>query len=289
MTTRLSTKLAALTLAASLVALPSLSIAQGSKPGDAAAPAATAAAPADTSVAPVPPPMSAAVTKETVDNPYGLSALWAQGDFVSRGTLIILVFMSMGSWYILVTKLWDSMKLSREAKAARKDFFKAASLAEGAKTLKKGSAFRYIAESGLDASDHHEGALTENIDRNTWVSMSVQRSVDTVQSRLQDGLAFLATVGSTAPFIGLFGTVWGIYHALTAIGIAGQASIDKVAGPVGEALIMTAFGLAVAVPAVLGYNWLVRRNKVAMETVRGFGSDLHGILMGGRSAPQNAR
>ena len=106
--------------------------------------------------------------------------------------------------------------------------------------------------------------------------------------RLQDGLAFLATVGSTAPFVGLFGTVWGIYHALTAIGIAGQASIDKVAGPVGEALIMTAIGLAVAVPAVLGYNWLVRRNKVTMESVRRFGADLHGVLMGARLAPAQA-
>ena len=113
--------------------------------------------------------------------------------------------------------------------------------------------------------------------------MSVQRAVDDVQSRLQDGLAFLATVGSTAPFVGLFGTVWGIYHALTAIGIAGQASIDKVAGPVGESLIMTAIGLAVAVPAVLGYNWLVRRNKVTMDAVRSFGADLHGVLMGAKS------
>ena len=120
--------------------------------------------------------------------------------------------------------------------------------------------------------------------------MSVQRSLDDVNSRLQDGLAFLATVGSTAPFVGLFGTVWGIYHALTAIGIAGQASIDKVAGPVGEALIMTAIGLAVAVPAVLGYNWLVRRNKVTMESVRRFGADLHGVLMGASMrAPVAAR
>ena len=277
MTTSLSTKLAALTLAASLVALPSLTFAQASEPAAASAPAAT-----EPAAAPMPPPPVPAVTKETVDNPYGLSALWAQGDFVSRGTLIILVIMSMGSWYILVTKLYESLKIAGEAKAARKGFFKAASLAEGAKTLKKGSAFRYIAETGMDASEHHEGALTEHIDRNTWISMNVQRSVDTVQSRLQDGLAFLATVGSTAPFVGLFGTVWGIYHALTAIGIAGQASIDKVAGPVGEALIMTALGLAVAVPAVLGYNWLVRRNKVAMESVRAFGGDLHGILMGGR-------
>src|SRR5205085_1837308 len=118
------------------------------------------------------------------------------------------------------------------------------------------------------------------IDLHTWVTMSIQRAAENVQSRLQDGLAFLATVGSTAPFVGLFGTVWGIYHALTAIGIAGQASIDKVAGPVGEALIMTAIGLAVAVPAVLGYNWLVRRNKVAMEQVRAFSADLHSVLMG---------
>ena len=285
MTTRLLPKLAAITLVATLVALPALSFAQG-----ASAPAATpAAAPAEVTAAPVPPPMAATVTKETVDNPYGLSALWQQGDFVSRGTLIILVIMSMGSWYILITKLWESFKIAGEAKAAGRGFFKSGSLQEGVKGLKAGSAFRYIAETGIDSGEHHEGALTENIDRNTWVGMSVQRSVDTVQSRLQDGLAFLATVGSTAPFVGLFGTVWGIYHALTAIGIAGQASIDKVAGPVGEALIMTAIGLAVAVPAVLGYNWLVRRNKVTMESVRSFGADVHGVLMGSRAAPKSAR
>ncbi len=283
MTTRLTSQLAALTLAVSLAALPAVSFAQEAKPGEAATPAsAVAVIPADTSAAPLPPPMPPAVTKEVVDNPYGLSALWAQGDFVSRGTLIFLAIMSMGSWYILITKLWESIKLGGQAKAANKGFFKAASLHEGAKLLKKGSAYRYIAETGIEASEHHEGSLTENVDRNNWVSMKVQRSIDEVNSRLQDGLAVLATVGSTAPFVGLFGTVWGIYHALTAIGIAGQASIDKVAGPVGEALIMTALGLAVAVPAVLGYNWLVRRNKVAMESVRAFGGDLHGILMGGR-------
>ena len=197
-------------------------------------------------------------------------------------TLIILVLMSMGSWYILITKLYESLRLSSQAKTAQRTFFKSKSLRDGAAALKEGSAFRFIADSGIQASEHHEGALTENIDHNSWVSMSVQRSIDDIQSRLQDGLAFLATVGSTAPFVGLFGTVWGIYHALTAIGIAGQASIDKVAGPVGEALIMTAIGLAVAVPAVLGYNWLVRRNKVTMEAVRRFGADLHGVLMGAR-------
>jgi biopolymer transport protein ExbB len=187
----------------------------------------------------------------------------------------------MGSWYIMVVKVYEQFKLFRQSKDAASTFWTAGSVQEGASSLKEGSAFRFIAEGGIQATEHHEGKLLEQIDLNTWVSMSIQRASENVQSRLQDGLAFLATVGSTAPFVGLFGTVWGIYHALTAIGIAGQASIDKVAGPVGEALIMTAFGLAVAVPAVLGYNWLVRRNKVAMEQVRTFSSDLHMVLISG--------
>ena len=226
------------------------------------------------------PAAAPSVTREVIENPYGLEALWRQGDWVSKGTLIILVIMSMGSWYIIFVKLWEQSKLGREGRAMGASFWKATSLKDGASKLKANSAYRYIAESGIEANEHHEGELTANIDLNTWVTMSVQRSVDNVNNRLQDGLAFLATVGSTAPFVGLFGTVWGIYHALTAIGIAGQASIDKVAGPVGEALIMTAIGLAVAVPAVMGYNWLVRRNKVLMETVRAFGSDIHAVLLG---------
>jgi len=278
--------LAALLLLAGLA--PSVSIAQQDAAKSAppvlippAEPQAPAAASAP--VAPIPAaPVKSGVETESVENPYGLEALWRQGDFVSKGTLIILVIMSMGSWYILFVKLWEQYKLMREARDVRTAFWKAPSLREGTTRLDKKSAYRYIAESGLDANEHHEGALTENIDLNDWVTMSVQRSVDTVQSRTQDGLAFLATVGSTAPFVGLFGTVWGIYHALTAIGIAGQASIDKVAGPVGEALIMTAIGLAVAVPAVMGYNWLVRRNKVAMDGVRTFGADLHAVLLGRR-------
>lgn len=269
MITRLSTMFAAVTLAVTLIAASPVATAQTAQPAVAATPG--------TAVAPT-------VSKEAVDNPYGLKAMWEHGDFVSKGTLFILIFMSMGSWYILVTKLLESFKLSNEAKAARSNFFKAASLQAGAGALKEGSAFRYIADSGINAGNHHKGPLTENIDRNTWVTMSVDRSIGEVQSRLQNGLAFLGTVGSTAPFVGLFGTVWGIYHALTAIGIAGQASIDKVAGPVGEALIMTAIGLAVAVPAVLGYNWLVRRNKITMDAVRGFGADLHAVLMGANSA-----
>ena len=128
-----------------------------------------------------------------------------------------------------------------------------------------------------------------HVELNDWVTLGIQRAVERVQARLQNGLSVLATVGSIAPFVGLFGTVWGIYHALTAIGIAGQASIDKVAGPVGEALIMTALGLAVAVPAVLGYNWLIRRNKTAMDRVRGFGADLHAVLLSAPKSPTPAR
>ena len=278
---RSHTMLAAFALATSLIAVPQFAAAQASAPAAEASAAASTAAPAATPAAPA-PIADATTTKETVDNPYGLGALWQQGDFVAKFVLVLLVLMSLGSWYILITKLYESFKLSSEAKAVRQSFFKSSSLNEGVKTLKDGGAFRFIAESGIQAGDHHEGSLTDNIDRNTWVTMGVQRSVDDVRNRLQDGLGFLATVGSTAPFVGLFGTVWGIYHALTAIGIAGQASIDKVAGPVGEALIMTAIGLAVAVPAVLGYNWLVSRNKVTMEAVRGFGADLHGILMGAK-------
>ncbi len=258
--------------------LPTAALAQASAPAaEAAAPAAAPAAPAPTAA-----PAGPTVTKESVDNPYGLNALWTQGDFVARGTLIIMVIMSMGSWYIIFTKLFEQGKLMRSAKAANASFWAAGSIKKGAEGLDESSAYRYIAESGLKASDHHEGTMVEAIDKHTWIGMSIQRSVDNIQSRLTDGLAFLATVGSTAPFVGLFGTVWGIYHALTAIGVSGQASIDKVAGPVGEALIMTAFGLAVAVPAVMGYNWLIRRNKGAMENVRTFSGDLLNVLLAGK-------
>jgi biopolymer transport protein ExbB len=278
---------AALTALVALVAAPAV-FAQAADQGQAAtAPAATPAtadAAAQPAATPQPPPPLP--DKEVVANPYGLEALWKGGDFVSRGTLIILVLMSMGSWYIMFVKVYEQAKIFRQARAVQAGFFQSGSVSEGAAQLKEGTAYRYVADSGIKANQHHTGKLLEQVDLNTWVTMSIQRAVDNVASRLQDGLAFLATVGSTAPFVGLFGTVWGIYHALTAIGIAGQASIDKVAGPVGEALIMTAFGLAVAVPAVLGYNWLVRRNKVALEQLRAFGADLHMVLISGGVKPQ---
>ncbi|OLE17946.1 MAG: biopolymer transporter ExbB [Betaproteobacteria bacterium 13_1_20CM_3_63_8] len=273
--TRLAVSAAVLLIAAVSAVLPQMALAQPqpSAPAAPATPAATAPAPAPTAT----PAPAAGGTRsvEIVDNPYGLEALWKGGDIVAKVTLAILALMSMGSWYIIITKIYEQSKMRLQARAAEKSFWNAPTVRQGAEKLKEGSPYRFIAESGLEATTKHTGLLG-NVDLNTWISMSIQRAIDNVQSRTQDGLAFLATVGSTAPFVGLFGTVWGIYHALTAIGIAGQASIDKVAGPVGEALIMTAFGLAVAVPAVLGYNWLVRRNKAAMDMVRGFAADLHG-------------
>ena len=282
---RLPALLAAIILACAPAApLVFASAAHAQAPAADAAKPAEAANPAD---APKPPP-PVAKEKETIENPYGLEALWKQGDFVSKGTLVILVIMSMGSWYIMFVKIYEQYKVFKEAAAVKATFWKAGSVADGVKGLKEASPFRFIAESGMEAASHYEGKLLDQIDYNDWVTMGIQRAVENVGSRLQDGLAFLATVGSTAPFVGLFGTVWGIYHALTAIGIAGQASIDKVAGPVGEALIMTAFGLAVAVPAVLAYNWLVRRNKVAMEHLRAFSADLHLVMMSGHAKKAKA-
>jgi len=292
LTTRMSALIAAVFMSTALFAA-------NAQADDASAPAASApaaAAPAASDAAAAAPAASDApaagpvVSQEEVANPYGPQAVWTGGDFVSRGTVIILFIMSLGSWYIIITKLIDQFRLMRQAGEVKSKFWKANSIAAGTASLTASSPFRFIAETGTKSTEHHDGALLEQIDLNTWVTMAIQRAVDRVQSRLADGLAFLATVGSTSPFVGLFGTVWGIYNALTKIGVAGQASIDKVAGPVGEALIMTAFGLFVAVPAVLGYNWLVKRNKGAMEEVRSFSADLHSVLLSGvMSTAQGAK
>ena len=273
-------RIPALLVAVVMAAIPFAHVAVSlhSHPAFAQAPAADAAKPAAEPAPKAPPVAAPVVTKESVINPYGIEAMWRDGDFITKTTAIILVIMSMGSWYILIVKLFEQYKLMKDAKNAGEEFWAAPSLTQGVSTLSEASAFRFIAESGMKATEHHSGLMAD-VDLNEWDTMSIQRATDNVNNRLQDGLAFLATVGSTSPFVGLFGTVWGIYHALTAIGISGNASIDKVAGPVGEALIMTAFGLAVAVPAVLLYNWLVRRNIVAMEKVRAFSADLHSVLM----------
>lgn len=208
---------------------------------------------------------------------FGLKELWAQGDVIARGTLIIMIIMSAATWYVLVTKLIQQQGLLSQAKATRR-FWESKDLAEGLKVYKESSAFRAVAEEGILAAKQHAARTGEKVDLSDWVAHQLQRTVEQVSGQLQTGLSTLATVGSCSPFVGLFGTVWGIYHALIAIGITGQASIDKVAGPVGEALIMTAIGLGVAVPAVLAYNWLVRRNKVIVESLRKFAGDIHANL-----------
>lgn len=240
-------------------------------------------------VPPPPPPLaqaampSAQAPQPAAHNPYGLDALWHQSDSVAKTVLLVLALMSMGSWYVIVTKFLEQRRMGRQARKAETEFWSAGSVKAGAERMADGSAFRYIAESGLEASRKH-GGLHAKVDFADWVDLSIHRATERVQRRTTTGMSVLATVGSTSPFVGLFGTVWGIYHALTAIGIAGQASIDKVAGPVGEALIMTAIGLAVAVPAVLGYNWLLRRNVAVMDDVRDFSSELHAVLLASKEA-----
>lgn len=272
---------AALIATMSLVGtLPQTALAQAAPAAEGEGASAPMAAPPFTADAPS--SIAPAVTEEAVENPFGLRGSWESSDWVKRATLIILVIMSMASWYVIFVKLFEQRSMLKSAQKGADTFWKASSIKAGVDALDEGTAFRYIAEQGIRSSEHHEGTMVEVIDKHTWIGMSIERAVGSVQSRLSSGLALLATVGSTAPFIGLFGTTWGIYEALVGIGLSGQASIDKVAGPVGAALILTAFGLAVAVPAVIGYNWLVRRNKNVLDQTRAFAGDLQNVLLSGK-------
>ncbi|UAK25100.1 MotA/TolQ/ExbB proton channel family protein [Sphingomonas nostoxanthinifaciens] len=211
-------------------------------------------------------------------NPYGLMAALHQGGVIAWSVFIILVIMSAATWYIMFTKLIEQQKVLNQAKRVRTNFWGTPTIRDGVNKLEKNSAYRQIVDDGLLAQEQHT-KLIDPVDQHEWLLGSLSRSTAAINSKLGTGLAVLATVGSTAPFVGLFGTVIGIYRALIKIGAAGQASIDAVAGPVGEALIMTALGLIVAVPAVLGYNWLVRRNKVVAEQIGVFANDLHGYMV----------
>lgn len=267
---------AALIATTALLSMPQTVLAQA-EPAASEVQAAPAALPAEPAA-----PVANQVEQEAVENPFGLKGAWLAADWVKRSTLIILVIMSMASWYVIFVKLFEQHSMLKSGRKSAETFWKASSVKQGVGTLEEGSAFRYIAEQGMKAADHHEGTMVEVIDKHTWIGMSIERAVGNVQSRLTNGLAILATVGSTSPFIGLFGTTWGIYEALVKIGLSGQASIDKVAGPVGAALILTAVGLAVAVPAVIGYNWLLRRNKTVLEETRAFAGDLQNVLLSGK-------
>ena len=208
---------------------------------------------------------------------YGLVPALNQGGFISWTTFIILVLFLVVSLYILFTKLFEQQKIRNQYKRVRQGFWTSSNLREGSAKLEKNSAYKQIVDDGLAAQEQH-GKLTDPVEAHDWLHGSLARSEASINSQLNAGLAFLGTVGATAPFIGLFGTVVGIYRALLNIGAAGQASIDKVAGPVGEALIMTALGLVVAVPAVLSYNWLQRRNKSISEDLAAFSNDVLGYL-----------
>ncbi|HEY0626613.1 MAG TPA: MotA/TolQ/ExbB proton channel family protein [Allosphingosinicella sp.] len=222
------------------------------------------------------------------ENPYGLMAALEEGGLIAYVTFGILVLMSAASWYILFVKLFEQQKILNQGKRARTTFWQSANLREGANKLEKNSAYRQIVDDAIVAQEQHN-KLTDPVDQHDWMLGSLARSQGAIASRLSTGLALLATVGSTAPFIGLFGTVVGIYRALIKIGASGQASIDAVAGPVGEALIMTALGLVVAVPAVMAYNWLMRRNKAVLEELARFTNDVHGYMMSnGAVKPQMA-
>ncbi|MGF7153831.1 MotA/TolQ/ExbB proton channel family protein [Novosphingobium gossypii] len=215
----------------------------------------------------------AAAGQAAPQNKFGFAEALEQGGFIAYATVIILGIMSFGSFYILFTKWFEQSKILRQFATVRSTFWRAPTLREGAAKLEKNSAWRQLVEDGIAAEDQH-AKMTDSLEAHDWLHGSLSRSEATINARLAGGLPFLATVGATSPFIGLFGTVVGIYRALIAIGLAGSASIDKVAGPVGEALIMTALGLLVAVPAVLAYNYLQARNKRIAELLTGFSNDV---------------
>lgn len=221
-------------------------------------------------------------------SPYGIANLWAQGDAITRIVALVLLVMSILSWFVIVLKGLQLMRLRKQA-AVAEEFWHSKSLDEGTRLLspdRKENPFRALVEDGASAAAHHAHSqedLHGALNVSDWLTSCLRRSIDNITARMQSGLPVLASIGSTAPFVGLFGTVWGIYHALVSIGVSGDAGIDKVAGPVGEALIMTAFGLVVAIPAVLGYNTLLRGNKAMLAQLNNFAHDLHAyFITGGR-------
>ncbi|MBA3772280.1 MAG: MotA/TolQ/ExbB proton channel family protein [Ramlibacter sp.] len=224
-----------------------------------------------------------------MNSQFGLINLWSHGDIVTRGTAVLLLLMSLSSWMVIIVKALDLRKFAAQARRTE-SFWHSADFADGLGKLgaDPDNPFRALATEGREATAHHHAQpqLHDSLDVSEWLTRSLRNSIDESTARLQSGLAVLASVGSTAPFVGLFGTVWGIYHALLAISAAGQATIDKVAGPIGEALIMTALGLAVAIPAVLGYNALVRGNKSILMKLNRFAHDLHAYFLTGARVSQ---
>ena len=220
-----------------------------------------------------------------MNSQFGLANVWSQGDVVTKAVALLLFLMSFVSWMVIIIKTLDLIKYKKISKNAEA-FWHSEDFSAGLAKLGNDSTnpFRQLVLEGREATLHHQGTkaqLHDALDMSDWVTRTLRNAIDEFTSKLQSGLAILASVGSTAPFVGLFGTVWGIYHALIAIGAAGQATIDKVAGPIGESLIMTALGLAVAIPAVLGYNALVRGNKGVLQKLNRFAHDMHSYFVTG--------
>ena len=216
---------------------------------------------------------------------FGLSHVWTQGDAITRLILVALLSMSVMSWVVIVVKAREVWRHQQSAMSSEQ-FWHATSLAEGLAVLSQrpDNLFHSLAQVGQEATEHHQAAqkqLHDRLDISDWVTRSLRNSIDDYTSQLQNGLAILASIGSTAPFVGLFGTVWGMYHALVSIALTGNASMAAVAGPIGETLVMTALGLAVAIPAVLGYNALVRGNKFIIARLSRFAHDLHAYFVTG--------
>jgi biopolymer transport protein ExbB len=214
-----------------------------------------------------------AAAGEAPESKFGFYEAMVEGGPVAWSILTIMIIMSVGSFYILFTKLFEQNKVLKQYKSVQSSFWRAASLKEGATKLEKDGPWRQLADDAVKAQEDH-GKMTDSLESHDYMHGSLQRSEDSINAVLAGGLPFLATVGATAPFVGLLGTVIGIYRALINIGIAGNASIDKVAGPVGEALIMTAIGLLVAVPAVFAFNWLQSRNRKIAAMLNSFSTDL---------------
>ena len=227
------------------------------------------------------------------ENAFGLAHLWASGDAVSHTVAVVLLIMSLASWYLILAKAWDWWRVRRASRSVSR-FWAAESVAGGIEHLREAGMDSPYAQLATQASccnsefEAASGRLLSRFDPAEQMERALRQQLQSTQATMENGLTFLATTGTTAPFVGLFGTVWGIYHALVVIGLSGQAALEKVAGPVGEALIMTAAGLAVALPAVFAYNTFTRANRVIMADLDAFAHDLHAFFTVGKPFVANS-